>query len=77
MTKIKPTKIKPTQIGVNFRLRADLHEEMTELLSKTEKSSASFITNAIESYLALIKHKTTPNKDALKIDRFAWELCQK
>lgn len=69
-------KITPNQIAVNFRLPYELHSEMSQILEKTEKSSAAFISNAVEYYIALVKEKTINNQDTLKIDRFAWGLCQ-
>lgn len=61
--------------SINTRLPSDVANELTELCEVTEKSAASFVTNAVEHYISEVKGREP--KNSMQVDRFAWELSKK
>jgi predicted DNA-binding protein len=63
--------------AINCRIPKDVYEDMQNLLSNTQKSTAAFVKDAIEFYIECVKQNDVDDFKPLKIDQFAYNLNKK
>lgn len=70
---------KKDYIAINTRIPLPVYEEMQESLLATKKTVGAYVTDAIIQYTKLITNtgNEVPETDAMKIDKFAWQLTKK
>jgi predicted DNA-binding protein len=64
--------------AVNCRIPKDVYNDMQDLLSNTQKSTAAFVKDSIEFYIGCVKRNINVDDfKPLKIDQFAYDLDKK
>tara|TARA_A100001015_G_C14920998_1_gene684329 strand:+ start:926 stop:1153 length:228 start_codon:yes stop_codon:yes gene_type:complete len=70
---------KKDYIAINTRIPVEVYQQMQESLLVTKKTVAAYVADALEQYTELITNtgKNVPETNAMRIDKFAWELSKK
>jgi len=64
-------------IGISFRLPKDVGDKMYLILEKSGKPAATFISYAVEHYIAHLNGQEMKDKDPYEIDKFTVKLLNK
>ena len=64
-------------VGISFRLPKDTAEKMYAITDKSGKPSTTFVTYAVEWYIAHLFGNELEDKDPYEIDKFTVNLIKK